>query len=345
MTSAIGQRSIRLHAPLLLAGLPALVFLAAARGEEPEARALAFLVREVPLWSRENHCFSCHNNGDAAQALYAAVRAGEPVPAEALADTNRWLADPGRWDHNGGEGAFSDKRLARLQFAAALAAALAAGQVADRARLVRAAERLAGDQEPDGAFLLEGGDVLGSPATYGRTLATRVLRDTLRAADPVRFRDPIARAERWLRARRVESVLDAAAILPVVAELEAGDPTAAAQRDRCLALIRQAQAGDGGWGPYASAPPETFDTAVVALALASCLKHARPPAALEADLRTRIERGRAFLIAAQNPDGSWTETTRPSGGDSYAQRISTTGWATLALLATRDRLAPRRCDP
>jgi hypothetical protein len=31
----------------------------------PERRAVAFLTREVPRWSVENRCFSCHNNGDA----------------------------------------------------------------------------------------------------------------------------------------------------------------------------------------------------------------------------------------------------------------------------------------
>jgi hypothetical protein len=49
-----------------------------------------------------------------------------------------------------------------------------------------------------------------------------------------------------------------------------------------------------------------------------------------------IQRGRNFLAAQQRPDGSWPATTRPPGGDSYAQLVSTTGWATLALLATRD---------
>ena len=53
-----------------------------------------------------------------------------------------------------------------------------------------------------------------------------------------------------------------------------------------------------------------------------------------------IARGRAFLIARQQADGSWPETTRPSGAESYAQRISTTGWATLALLATRESASP-----
>ncbi len=53
----------------------------AGRAAQPaEARAVAFLSREVPRWSRENHCYSCHNNGDAARALYQASRAGIRVP-------------------------------------------------------------------------------------------------------------------------------------------------------------------------------------------------------------------------------------------------------------------------
>ena len=33
--------------------------------------------------------------------------------------------------------------------------------------------------------------------------------------------------------------------------------------------------------------------------------------------------------------GRWTETTRPAGAESYAQRLSTAGWATLALLTVK----------
>src|SRR5262249_3941979 len=32
-------------------------------GKGAEARAVDFLRREVPAWSRDNGCFSCHNNG------------------------------------------------------------------------------------------------------------------------------------------------------------------------------------------------------------------------------------------------------------------------------------------
>jgi hypothetical protein len=54
-----------------------------------------------------------------------------------------------------------------------------------------------------------------------------------------------------------------------------------------------------------------------------------------------LEHGRRFLIATQQPDGGWIETTRPPGGVSYAQRISTTSWATLALLVTHNRQTGR----
>ena len=62
-------------------------------------------------------------------------------------------------------------------------------------------------------------------------------------------------------------------------------------------------------------------------------------------IRPLITRGRVFLIARQQPDGSWIETTRPSGAESYAQRISTTGWAAMARLATRHASPRRRPDP
>lgn len=54
-------------------------------------------------------------------------------------------------------------------------------------------------------------------------------------------------------------------------------------------------------------------------------------------MKAMIARGRKFLIKEQHDDGSWPETTRPPGNASYAERISTAGWATMALLATTPR--------
>lgn len=296
---------------------------------DAERRALAFLGSEVPRWPKENGCFSCHNNGDAARALLAARQRRVAIPPGALETTVSFLAGPDRWDENGADAAFSDKALARLQFAHALAAAVDAGAVADRSALARAAVRVAADQAEDGSWKIDDLALIGSPATYGPPLATAVARGILAAADPGRFAGPIARADRWLRARPVRNVLDASAVLLGL------DPTEAAgahPRRRGFDLLRRAQLEEGGWGPFVSVPPEPFDTAIALLALS------RWPDRAEA--RPLIERGRRYLVASQSDDGSWPATTRPSGGESYAQTLSTTGWATLALLATDEARDP-----
>jgi hypothetical protein len=289
----------------------------------PERRAVAFLAREVPRWSAVNHCFSCHNNGDAARALYAADRLTGDVPAGALDSTTRWLAHPDGWRHNGGDGPFNDPILARVQFAAALAAAVEAGHCRSRTALARAAELVAECQRPDGTWPIEA-EVVGSPAAYGASLAVALMRRTLLQADPHRYRREIARIDHWVRRLRVVNVFDAAAVLLALDRAE--DAAARQQRQRCLKLIRRGEARTGGWGPYLGTAPEPFDTALVLLALA--------PLSGDKDVEQMRQRGRHYLVATQNEDGSWPETTRPAGAVSYAQRLSTTGWATLALLAT-----------
>lgn len=308
-----------MHTPLLLS----VVLLSGPDAAEAERRALEYLAREVPRWSVENKCYSCHNNGDAARALYTAKRLGRVVPDEALRDTTDWLGRPAGWEHNGGEGEFSDKKLAAIQFAFALTTARGAGAVRERQPLEAAARILVAQQEPDGSWRIDGSGAIGAPATYGRFLATAVARRVLAAAG-AGFRKQTARADRWLRESRPETVLDAAAVL--IGLGDAADPAAKQQRARCLDLIGRGEAREGGWGPYVNSPPEPFDTAIVLLALRTV------PDLPEA--QEMIGRGRRYLIGAQLEDGSWPETTRPSGGTSYAQRLSTTGWATQALLLT-----------
>jgi hypothetical protein len=285
-----------------------------------EDRALAYLAREVPAWHSENRCFSCHNNGDGARALYAALRLGWQVPEAALRDTSEWLASPSQWEGNRGDPRFSDKKLARLQFAAALAEAIEARALHDRAFLRQAAQLLAQDQRPDGAWQVEGEALVGSPVTYGAVLATALAKRVLELAGDG-FRERADRAGTWLRAAPLRSVVDAAAVLMGVRDSQ--------RQQDCLQFIRRAQASDGGWGPVAHSPPEPFDTAVVLLALNTL---ERTP-----DTGALIDRGRAWLLRAQLSHGGWTETTRPAGGQSYAQHISTAGWATLALLETAKR--------
>lgn len=293
----------------------------------PEQRAVEYLAGEVRRWRQENDCYSCHNNGDAARALMTAERQSFVVKDGALAETLEFIASPDRWDANGkGAPAANDQDLARVQFAAALVTASELGYVRDPAATRRAARLVAERQASDGSWPVGPSDLAGSPATYGRFLGTAMALRTLRHASSTEFRSRVEKGEAWLRGARASNVLDAAAIL-----MDPGSRTGealAARTEMCLDLIRRGQGTNGGWGPYVNSPAEVFDTAVVLIALAGL--EATP------EMTEMAARGRAYLLSTQEPGGGWPETTRPSGSDSYAQHISTTGWATLALLATRE---------
>ncbi len=309
--------------------LPLLTFflMAAPCAAEPraaESRAVDLLAREVPRWPAEEKCFSCHNSGVGAAALFAAVRAGHEVPDKALAETTRWLTQPDKWEGKRDGGAPADQALARVQFAAALADAIDAGLVKERKPLTDAARLVAAEQRKDGSWQVSAEGSLGSPTTLGPALATHLARGVLRKADAKAHADAIARADHWLRQFEAKCVPDAAAVL--LALEGADDREATEQRQRCLRLLRKAQDKNGGWGPYDTSAPEPFDTALALLALAHFPK--------QEGTADAIKRGREYLIGAQEKEGTWPETTRPAGAVSYAQRMATTGWALQALLAT-----------
>jgi Prenyltransferase and squalene oxidase repeat len=279
--------------------------------------ALAFLSREVPRWSLENHCYSCHNNGDAARTLYLARQRGYQIPAVALADTTAWLLEPAKWDQIHGAPAASDKKLGRIQFSAALAEAFRTGAVRETGPLWTAAKSLVKLQDPDGSWRVDTGGLPGAPATYGTALATYMARRTLETASRSRYAAPIARATQWLGSTKPASTLDAAALL-----------LASPARTDCRKLLLDVQTSDGGWGAQPKMPAEAFDTAMVLLALRG--------------KGTAADRGRALLLKMQDAEGAWPETTRPSGGQSYAERISTAAWVVYALLETE---VPRSLHP
>ena len=301
----------------------------------PEARAIAFLAGEVPRWPVENDCFSCHNNGDAARALYTAVGLDYAVEAEALRETTAWLQNPAAWDDNALGLEFADKTLARIQFAGALVDAMVAGEITDPIPLADAVVLIAADQTDDGSWRLDASGSIGSPATYGRALVTWAALRALGRAGTPDLAPVIARGDAWVRGVEVQTVIDASAV--VLALGGAADTAAIDQRQRCLELIAEGRAPSGGWGAYLTSVVEPFDTALVLLALQPLLGQPElaAPTIDAGTLAGMISGGRAFLLEEQLDDGSWVETTRPAGQQSYAQYISTTGWATLALLATR----------
>ena len=300
---------------------------APAAGANSVGRAVSYLSEEVPRWRREHACYSCHNNGDAVRALLAASKRGHQVQS-AIADSLDWLRDPDRWERNaGGEGGGDDKGLARIQFAAAGTDAAADARVAPAA-LAKAAALLARDQQKDGSWRLDASDSIGSPATYGSALATAFARRTLVRSGNESHRDGVARAASWLSALRVENTPDAVAIVLAGADAP-GISTDSHQR--ALEFLLKTQGRDGGWGPYATSAAENFDTAIAVIALMT-IDDARDGPTNQPAIRSAVERGREYLRREQLSDGSWVETTRPARQQSYAQRISTTAWALLALL-------------
>jgi hypothetical protein len=286
------------------------------------AKGVAYLLAEVPKW---------RHNGDAARALLEAAARGYDI-GSSLDDTLNFLKKPAGWDQHKAPSGFDDQRLARMQFASALAVAERHGKAAST-DLEAAAKLLAADQAADGSWTLDQSQSLGSPATYGSILATWSARTSLIASGMQPDNFTIVQADRWLRGLTVENVFDASSLL-LALDL-AGDVMADGLRRTALSIVRTGQGPNGGWGPDATAPPQVFDTALAVLALSAlnvepriARSTYRPEELLEA-----IAKGKAFIESQQQPDGSWPETTRPAGQESYAQRISTTGWALLALLA------------
>ncbi len=295
-----------------------------------ESRAVAYLAVEVPRWREAHPCYSCHNNGDGTRALLAASRLGL-VEAGRFAGSIDWLRTPEQWVLNADDGGVKDLPLARIQFASALRV-LVEAEPDQLPALQRAAALVIADQQADGSWPINTSATIGSPAGYGPALATAMAKQLLVAVPTPDARQALARADAWFRAAEPASVLDASAVLLGLGT--ANDAAAAATRTRGLTVLRQGQAPDGGWGPYTTSPSEPFDTALAVLALEPLLAQpalAGPVYDREA-LRAAIAQGRAYLRGSQYTDGSWTETTRPSGQESYAQRISTTAWALVALL-------------
>jgi hypothetical protein len=342
----------------ILAWLGAVAAAGVASGADPqqdgiaaERRAVAYLSREVPQWPQRNQCFSCHNNGDAARALYTARARSFAVPDEALAETTDWLLRPAAWNEAKGNPGFSDLKLARIQFAGALAEAVRAGAIREQDALAAAADGLLADQERDGSWDVDVPGVIGSPATYGDALGTYMARRTLQTAGALdtsaaaRFGEAMARADGWFLTAKSAATVDVAAVAlglgdrVAEAPADSGDALNAARGKlaETLARLVASPGSDGGWGPYPKSPSEVFDTAVALLAL----RAGRDAGVGDAQATARVvERGRAYLIGAQLPGGGWPGTTRPSGFQSYAQHISTSGWAVLALLETEDFARP-----
>lgn len=287
-------------------------------------KAIAYLAKETPNWRTEHRCASCHHQGNAVRALLAA-RAKEYLKDDKpLENSLEWLTRPAKWPDNHGDPNASDQALADLQFGASLMAAET--QFAGRYRdsLTELARLLAKRQAQDGRMELEASDGPPTPITLGPILLTAVARDVFQRqateSQKSEFTEKAKRANDWLIAWKPRNTLEASSLLLALKQGDAEKSTRTAARKIVLA---SAHSG-GGFGPYVNSPDEVFDTALAILALCR-----------DEETKTHrplIEKAKKQLVDWQRDDGSWEETTRPSGGVSYAHRIATTAWALEALL-------------
>jgi Prenyltransferase and squalene oxidase repeat len=318
--------------PLIASGLclALTMVLHAQEPATPEARAVAFLAKEVAATPPASGCASCHHHGDAARALFMAGARGHDT-TDALKSTLAFLNAPAGWTANKTHHGEADFGVARLQFAAALAAA-GEKDLNPSPALVEAARLLVVDQRPDGSWAPVEATGPGTPITYGTTVATWLARATLIASGRQPDDFVVAQTDRFLRTVEITNVFDAAGVLLGLGVTS--DVMADKQRAASLGTIRRAQQESGGWGPDADSPASVFDTSLVMLALGqleSDPRLARSTYRVE-ELHDALARSRAYLAAQQRADGSWPETVRPGARPNAALRLSTTGWALVALL-------------
>jgi hypothetical protein len=238
---------------------------------------------------------------------------------EVLANSLDWLAQPKKWGENHGDPQASDQALAELQFGGSLLAAQKQFTERFREPLSQLAKQLAKRQGADGKLDLASADGLASPITLGPILLTGMARDVF-ASQGDSFRDQTRRANAWLKSFKPRNTLEGASLL---ISLGLGEEEKLARVAARKIVIESAHDG-GGFGPYASAPAEVFDTALAVISLSRDEEASRH--------RELVEKGKKQLVLWQLEEGSWEETTRPSGGVSYAHRVSTTAWAVEALL-------------
>jgi hypothetical protein len=287
--------------------------------EKATEKAIGYLAAETPTWRTEHRCASCHHQGSAVRALLTARDKGRFKGDKPLENSLLWLAQPEKWSENHGDPNASDQTLADLQFGASLLAAQK--QFPDRFRddLPRFARQLTARQEKDGRFDLESSDGLATPITLGPILLTACARDVFQSQGD-EFRDSAKRANDWLINFKPRNTFEASSLLIALKKGDAEKSARAAARKIVIASAHST----GGFGPYVSSPAEVFDTALAVIALSrdDDAKKNRP----------LIDKAKKQLVAWQSDNGSWEETTRPSGSISYAHRIATTSWALEALL-------------
>jgi hypothetical protein len=309
-------------------------------------RAIKYLQTESAAWLSTRKCAACHHAPLPLWALAEAERQGYAIDKKFLADTfesllgsrdkllaSKIFPDPAAPPDPRPQGRGVNMGLPMLAVAAQSLPAPNEGQ---KQSLQSIAEEIVRKQQPDGSWeffaTLRRPPINESQATDA-AWTILALQGQAPPAAPKAQREALAKATAWLDGVK-PSDLHQDRVMKVILGVRLGKPRKALQAtiDDLLGLQR----ADGGWSQ--TVPEPTSDAFATGQTL-----YALSLAGLAAE-RTEVKRGIDFLVATQQPDGSWPMTSRatPNGEPGSAKLLTpitcaASSWATLGLA----RLAPK----
>jgi hypothetical protein len=307
-------------------------------------RAIAYLQTESASWMKTKKCAACHHAPMPLWAMGEAGRQGYAIDKEFVAETTEAVlgsmdkmiasglfADPAKPPDPRPQGRGLNVGTAFLAVAARSLPSLEEGQ---RQSLQLIADEIVKKQQPDGSweFFLS-----RPPMNESQTTETvwiiMALQGETREGTPEAQRAALAKGVAWLEdAKLPENHQDK--VLKVLLAARAGQTRETVQTtiDELFALQR----ADGGWSqtvPEMRSDAFATGQTLYALALAGYT-----------DERPEIKRAIKFLVATQEPDGSWPMLSRstPDGKPGSSKLLTpikcgAAAWATLGLA----RLVPK----
>ena len=315
--------------------------------EQTVERAAKYLQAESSSWLNTKKCAACHHAGMPLWALAEAGQQGYAVDKKFVADTTESLLgskdkllaskifpNPADAPDPRPQGRGLNMGLPFLAVAARSMSSLEEGQ---KQSLQLIAEEIVKKQQADGSWeffaTLRRPPINESQAADAAWIIMALQGET-GAGSPEPQRAALAKAIAWLDAAK-PSDLHQDKALKVLLAARAGQPREKMQTtiDELFALQRI----DGGWSQTVPEPKsDAFATGQTLYVLARAGYTAERP---------EIKRAINFLVATQQPDGSWPMLSRstPDGSPGSSKLLTpincgAASWATLGLA----RLVPRR---